>query len=265
MIAMIEAHNLSRIADVRHGFFTRRGGHSTGIYASLNCGPGSADDPEAVARNRLHVATALGLTPDNLLTVYQIHSPTVLTVTAPWPGDDRPKADAMVTDRPGFGLGILTADCAPVLFADGEAGVIGAAHSGWRGALGGVCEATIDAMTALGARTDRIVAAIGPAISQANYEVGAEFLEAFLDDDPANDRFFQPSAREDHHMFDLPGYVAHRLDRAGIASIETIGRCTYAEPEEFYSYRRSTHRTEPDYGRQISAITLGPDAFLRDS
>jgi hypothetical protein len=261
---MIEAHNLSRIADIRHGFFTRRGGCSTGIYASLNCGLGSRDEPESVARNRLHVATSLGLSAGELLTVYQVHSPTVVTVTSPWTRDDTPKADAMATATPGVGLGILTADCAPVLFADGAAGVIGAAHAGWRGALGGVCEATIAAMAALGARADRIAVAIGPTISKANYEVGAEFHAAFLAESPGLDRFFTPSSRAGRHMFDLPGFIEHRLAAAGVASIERIDLCTYAGEEDFFSYRRATHRNEPDYGRQISAITLGPGAFLKE-
>lgn len=261
---MIETHSLSRIADIRHGFFTRQGGASTGIYDSLNCGYGSKDDPAAVARNRQHVATSLGLSADELLTVYQVHSPRVVTVTEPWARDDTPEADAMATAVPGVGLGILSADCAPVLFADGEAGVIGAAHAGWRGALGGVCEATIAAMTALGARAARMAVAIGPTISKANYEVGAEFRAEFLEENAELDRFFSPSTRDGHHMFDLPGFIEHRLRTAGVGSVERIDLCTYADEEKFFSYRRATHRTEPDYGRQISAITLGPDAFLED-
>ena len=261
---MIEARNLSRIADIRHGFFTRRGGCSTGIYASLNCGLGSNDEPASVARNRQHVATSLGLSAGELVTVYQVHSPTVVTVTGPWVREDTPEADAMVTAAPGVGLGILTADCAPVLFADGEAGVVGAAHAGWRGALGGVCEATVAAMTGLGARADRMAVAVGPSISKANYEVGAEFRAAFLADDADLDRFFSPSIRAGHHMFDLPGFIEHRLAAAGVGSVERMDLCTYAGEADFYSYRRATHRAEPDYGRQISAITLGPGAFLKD-
>ena len=261
---MIEAHNIIRIADVRHGFFTREGGFSEGIYESLNCGFGSGDDRGKVARNRTHIATSLGMTPDRLLTVYQVHSPKVVEVTGPWLPEDAPQADAMVTDRPGFALGVLTADCAPVLFADRHAQVIGAAHAGWRGALGGVCEATVEAMCRLGATASDIDVAIGPTISAANYEVGAEFRETFLTEDLGYAGFFRPGERDGHYMFDLPAFLEYRLGKIGLNSVENTGICTYADEARFFSYRRTTHREEPDYGRQISAITLGPDAFLEE-
>lgn len=261
---MIEAHNLSTIADVRHGFFTRRGGYSHGVYNSLNCGYGSDDCRETVTRNRVHVARSLGLVVDQIVTVHQMHSPDVVTVTGPWFAQDAPEADAMVTNGPGTALGVLTADCAPVLFADREAGVVGAAHAGWRGALAGVCEATVEAMEALGAGRRHIAAAIGPAISSRNYEVGPEFHDAFMEKDSGSARFFGPSERRGHFMFDLPGFLLRRLNAAGVGSVEWCGKCTYAEEEDFFSFRRTTHREEPDYGRQISAITLGPGAFLKE-
>ncbi len=254
---MIEAQNLSTIADIRHGFFTRKGGHSDGVYDSLNCGYGSGDSRETVTRNRGHVARSLGLVADRLVTVYQVHSPDVVTVMEPWSAQDAPKADAMVTSEPGTALGVLTADCAPVLFADREAGVVGAAHAGWRGALAGVCEATLEAMEALGASRQHIAAAVGPTISARNYEVGPEFHDAFLENDESFARFFGPSSRDGHFMFDLPGFLLHRMTAAGIGSVEWCGKCTYAEESDFFSFRRTTHREEPDYGRQISAITLG--------
>jgi hypothetical protein len=238
---------------VRHGFFTRRGGASSGIFAGLNCGPGSSDQSHAVATNRGRVAQAMGVGPDHLLSLHQIHSADVVIADDPvW--TERPRADAAVTLRPGIALGILTADCAPVLFADRAAGVIGAAHAGWRGALGGVIEATIDAMEASGARRDAIRAVIGPTICQRNYEVGPEMLETFLAEEAGWDRHFAPG-RGDRLLFDLPGLVLARLRAAGVEA-EWIGRCTYADPERFYSYRRTTHAGEPDYGRLISAIVL---------
>lgn len=236
---------------VAHGFFTREGGVSTGIYESLNGGPGSADESAAVAENRSRIAAHLDA--DDLLSLHQVHSPDVVHVMGPWDAD-RPRADAMVTDRPGIALGILTADCAPVLFADPQAGVVGAAHAGWKGALGGVLEATVEAMQALGAERDRIMAAIGPVISQRAYEVGPEFVERFLDDDPENARFFA-GGQGDRALFDLPGYCLHRLRGAGV-SAEWTGHCTYSDPARFYSYRRATHAGEPDYGRLVAAITL---------
>src|SRR5690606_4008654 len=241
---MIEARLLSRIPEIRHGFFTREGGYSTGIYASLNIGYGSRDDRETVRRNRDHVATALGLTAGELVTPYQHHSADVVEVETPWTWDDAPKADGLVTARPGLALGVATADCAPVLFSDTRAGVIGAAHAGWRGALAGITDAVIAAMERLGADRADIVAAIGPCISAQAYEVGPEFRERFLDADAQNARFFGPAAREGHWLFDLPRYVETRLERAGLRSIERIDACTYADEQRFFSYRRATHRGE---------------------
>jgi hypothetical protein len=237
---------------VVHGFFTRAGGVSEGIFASLNCGLGSGDEPERVRENRARVTAALGLGGARLTTSYQIHSPTVVTVEAAWNDGDRPQADAMVTDRPGVVLGILTADCVPILFADAEAGVIGAAHAGWKGARDGVAEATVAAMTRLGARRERIRSGIGPAIRQPSYEVGPEFPGHF----PDGAAFFRPSPREGRHLFDLPGYVASRLARLGLGRIEDLGLDTAAEPGRFFSYRRATLAGEPDYGRMISAIAI---------
>lgn len=244
----------SDLLSARHGFFTRRGGASSGIYHGLNCGPGSNDQSEAVRMNRERVAGALGVAAGRLLSLRQVHSAEVVVVGAEgW--TKRPRADGAVTDQPGIALGILTADCAPVLFQDPEAGVIGAAHAGWRGALEGVLEATLDAMERLGARTGRVRAVVGPTISQRAYEVGPEFLERFADADPGHARFFVNGAG-DRRLFDLPGFVLDRLRAAGTAEAEWIGACTYSEPERFFSYRRATHAGEADYGRLISAITL---------
>lgn len=238
---------------IAHGFFGRTGGVSGGIYASLNCGPGSGDDKAHVAENRRLVRAAMGAA--TLNTLYQVHSPHVVTVTGAWDGTP-PQADAMATAVSGIALGILTADCAPVLFADAGAHVIGAAHAGWKGAIGGVIEATVAAMEALGAKRTRIAAAVGPCISQANYEVGPEFVARFVSVDPANRNYFVPSDRADHHRFDLELYVADRLRRAAVDRIETLGACTYARESDFFSFRRATHRGEKDYGREISAIVL---------
>jgi YfiH family protein len=241
-------------AGIVHGFFTRAGGISSGIYEGLNVGVGSADERDAVAENRRRVAKALRVAPKFLVTLHQVHSPDVVHVTAPFIGD-RPKADAMVTDRPGLALGVLTADCGPVLFADAEARVIGAAHAGWRGAFSGVLESTIGAMEQLGARRERIVAVLGPAISAPNYEVGPEFVERLVDADGENGRYFSPSGREGHALFDLNAYSLDKLKRAGVET-DHIALCTYAEEETLFSYRRASHRGERDYGRQISAIVL---------
>ena len=238
---------------VRHGFFTRKGGASSGIFAGLNCGSGSSDQAEIVAINRARAAEAMGVAPQALVTVNQVHSADVATVDGPL--SDRPRADAMVTATPGLALAVLTADCQPVLFADRRAGVIGAAHAGWRGALDGVLEATVAAMEALGAQRAAISAVIGPCISQAAYEVGPEFLDAFRDEDPANTRFFA-NGPGDRLLFDLPGFGLHRLRSAGVGAAEWIGHCTYRDSERFYSYRRTTHAGEADYGRLISAIRL---------
>jgi purine-nucleoside/S-methyl-5'-thioadenosine phosphorylase / adenosine deaminase len=238
-----------------HGFFGRAGGVSEGIYASLNCGPGSKDAREQVLENRRRATAALA-SGARLVTLYQVHSAEAVAVTLPWDIPDNPKADAMATDRPGIALGILTADCAPILLAEPEARVIGAAHAGWNGAIQGVAESVIAAMTRLGAKRDRIHAAIGPCISQSAYEVGPEFAERFRAADSANTRFFVPSKRDAHWQFDLPAYVAEQLRRTGIAQVEIVPACTYAREADFFSYRRATHRKEPDYGRQLSAIVL---------
>ncbi len=240
------------LAGVPHGFLGRIGGVSTGAYASLNTGPGSDDNPDAVAENRRRAVEAV-LPGAVLLSPYQVHGAAVATVTARW--TERPRADAMVTDRPGLALGILTADCAPVLFADRQAGVVGAAHAGWKGALAGVTDATLAAMEAIGASRARVVAAVGPCIAQASYEVDDAFAERFCRDDPANERFFV-EARPGHPRFDLPGYVAHRLAAAGVARVELTGHDTYADEARFFSYRRATRRGEGDNGRQISIIGL---------
>ncbi|MDB5696829.1 MAG: polyphenol oxidase [Sphingomonas bacterium] len=246
---------------VPHAFFSRGGGVSTGLVAGLNCGFGSADDPAAVAENRRRAADAV-LPGAALVGMYQIHGHAVATVAQPWRDADRPHADALVTDRPGVLLAILTADCAPVLFADAQAGVVGAAHAGWKGALAGVTDATLAAMEALGADRSRIAAAIGPCIARASYEVDDGFARRFEEADPANERFFS-AGQPGHHRFDLEAYVAHRLAAAGITRVEALGLDTYAHADRFYSFRRATHRREPDYGRQISLIGLasgGSDA-----
>ena len=253
---MIQSPSLSAFSNIRHAFFTREGGVSEGIYASLNGGIGSNDAPENVRENRARMAAALGVAPSQLVSCYQIHSPNVIVAEEPWTRENSPRADAIVTRARGLAIGVGTADCGPVLFADGEAGVIGAAHAGWKGALTGVLEATVATMEKLGARRARIKAAIGPLIRQPNYEVGAEFIDRFKAADAASDQFFQPAARPNHAMFDLPGYIKSRLERAEIAGIEDLGLCTYADPARFYSYRRTTHRGEPDYGRHVNAIAL---------
>jgi YfiH family protein len=236
-----------------HGFFGRQGGVSAGLYESLNCGPGSKDAPEAVAENRRLVSAALG--PQTaLISLSQIHSPIVHTLTqAP---AQRPEGDAMVTAVPGLALGILTADCAPVLLADRSAKVIGAAHAGWKGALSGVLEAVLEAMEKLGATRSRVAAAIGPCISQDNYEVNWEFRDRFLELGLRHRRFFVPSGRHGHYRFDLPAYAVHRLTTAGVTQVESMGICTYPPENGFFSFRRTTHAGEPDYGREISAILL---------
>lgn len=242
------------LSPVRHGFFCRRGGASSGIFSGLNCGHGSTDLSDAVALNRRRVAQAMDVPPEALIGVNQIHSPTVLTVDGPINGD-KPKADAVVTATPNLALTILTADCQPVLFADPDANVIGAAHAGWRGALDGVLEATLDAMEALGARRDNTIAVIGPTISQQAYEVGPEFMDQFLADSSENTRFFA-NGQDDRLQFDLPSFGLHRLRQAGVKHAEWIRHCTYSDPARFYSYRRATHANEADYGRLISAIRL---------
>jgi YfiH family protein len=252
---MIQALSLSALPRVRHAFFTRNGGVSEGIYASLNGGLGSKDAPDRVHENRNRMAAALGVAPARFLTCHQIHSPNVVVASTPWAREATPEADAIVTREPGLAIGVLTADCGPVLFADGEAGVVGVAHSGWKGALGGVLEATVATMEKLGAERRRIRAALGPLIRKENYEVGPEFVARFSDDDAANEKYFTPSQTAGHAMFDLPAYIAARLARAGVA-FEDLKLCTYADPTRFFSYRRTTHRAEPDYGRHVNAIVL---------
>ena len=250
----VEVFRADALAGVAHGFLGRRGGVSQGLVAGLNAGLGAGDDDQAVAANRA-MALAAVAPGARLATVYQVHSADCVAVTEPWADAARPHADAMVTNQPGLALGIVTADCPPVLFADLDAGVIGAAHAGWKGAMAGVTDATITAMEALGAQRTRIIAAIGPCIAQASYEVDQRFVEHFCADDPANMRCFAPG-RAGHAQFDLELYVALRLERAGLAQVERLGLDTYPDPTTFYSFRRATHLDEPNYGRQISMIAL---------
>lgn len=249
----LEIITAQSLAPLRHGFFTRRGGASSGVFAGLNCGAGSSDQSEIVSINRARAAEAMQVDPGHLVTLHQVHSADVVTVTGPLP--ERPRADAMVSATPGLALAVLTADCQPVLLADPRAGVVGAVHAGWRGTLDGVLEATLDAMEALGARRADITAVIGPTISQAAYEVGPEFLDTFLTGDPASSRYFA-NGRDGRYQFDLPGYGLHRLRAAGVGEAEWTRHCTYGDPERFFSYRRTTHAGEADYGRLISAIRL---------
>jgi YfiH family protein len=246
---------LSAVPGLRHSFFTREGGVSGGIYAALNGGLGSNDDQALVAENRRRMAEHVGVAPERFLSLHQIHSPDVLVAETPWPSGPRPRGDALVTKTPGIALGVSTADCGPVLFVDPNARVIGCAHAGWKGALTGVLEATILAMEKLGATRGGIITAIGPLIRQESYEVGNEFVARFIEADAENATFFIPSAREGHAMFDLAGFIRTRLEAAGILMIDDLGLDTYAD-ERFFSYRRSVHRKEPDYGRHVHAIAL---------
>jgi YfiH family protein len=246
---------LSAIPGLHHAFFTRDGGVSDGIYGSLNGGIGSNDDANHVAENRRRMAEQMGVTPQHFLTLFQIHSPDVAVASTPWEGAARPRADAIVTRTEGLAIGVTTADCGPILLVDPNARVIGAAHAGWKGALTGVVESTVDAMEKLGADRDGIVAAIGPLIRQHSYEVGGEFVERFVGADAENALFFIPSARAGHAMFDLAGFIRMRLENAGVLMIDDVGLDTYSD-ERFYSYRRSVHRSEPDYGRHVHAIAL---------
>ena len=253
---MITLDALDCGSSIRHAFFTREGGVSGGVYASLNCGFGSRDDPQRVCRNRTIAAAQFGLGPERLVTCHQVHGTTAITVERPWARPANPHADGMVTAVPGIALGVLAADCAPVLFADPTARIIGAAHGGWRGTLAGVIEATVAAMTALGAETGAIRAGIGPCIGQNSYEVGTEFHTAFAVSDGDSLRFFLPAARSGHFLFDLGGYIAHRLARLGLAAIERAPHDTAAEEALFFSYRRACLRGDPDYGRGLAAIAL---------
>ena len=241
---------------IAHAFFTRQGGVSTGVYESLNGGVGSQDDPACVAENRARMAQALGVAPSHLLVPYQIHSADVLYVREPWAPDARPRCDGLVTDVPGLALGVTGADCGMILFADGQARVVGACHAGWKGAFTGVLEATLSAMEALGAKRDQITAVLGPTIGPASYEVGPEFIARFRDADADYMRFFAPSPREAHAMFDLPGFIGMLLQKAGVGAFEDLRLDTYGDPLRFFSYRRTTHLREPDYGRLVSAIAL---------
>jgi polyphenol oxidase len=247
-------HESLRSPGITHAFFTRQGGVSTGIYEGLNVGIGSSDDPTFIKENRSRAAGFFSIAPNLLMNPWQTHSSDVIVVERPFDGE-RPKADGIVTKTPGIVIGVVTADCGPILFADTQAKVIGAAHAGWKGAVGGVLENTIKTMEELGAKRENIVAVLGPSISQANYEVGPEFLDFFIGVSAMNLRWFEPSENSDHSMFDLWGYTLDRLKRAGV-SAHCVNRCTYGEEEHFYSYRRTTHRSEPDYGRQLSALML---------
>ena len=250
----VEVLRSAALEGVAHGFFGRRGGVSKGVCAGLNVGLGSDDDREAIHENRRRAVAAVA-PGSRLVTVHQVHSPTALLATEPWPDDARPPADAMATDRPGLALGILTADCAPVLLADAQAGVIGAAHAGWRGAFGGVVESVVAEMEKLGAVRGRIAAAVGPCIARKSYEVDDGLFRRFLEAEPENERFFG-AGREGHHQFDLEGFVLSRLAEAGLGRVEALGEDTYSQPDRFFSFRRATHNGEPDYGRQISLIAL---------
>jgi polyphenol oxidase len=255
---MVKADTLS-LPGIRHAFFTREGGVSAGFYESLNGGVGSQDNASHVAENRARMAASLGVAPQRFLTAYQVHSPNVVIADAPWTSETRPRADAIVTHMPDLAIGVTTADCGPILFAEPQARVIGAAHAGWRGALTGVAEATIAAMEQLGATRGRIHAALGPMIRQRNYEVGSDLIDRFAAEDPASGPFFAAASRAGHALFDLGGYIAARLRRAGVGHIEDLGLCTYADAALFYSYRRATHRAENDYGRHVNAIALQDD------
>lgn len=252
----ITSDELAAETGIRHAFFTREGGVSEGIYTSLNGGLGSNDDPAAIAGNRARMAQHLDVAPDHLVSLWQVHSADVAIVTGPWQGE-RPKADAMVTVSQNVALGISTADCGPILFADSQARVIGAAHSGWKGAFSGIVGATVTEMEKLGARRERIVAVLGPTISARAYEVGPEFIERFKAENATYARFFTASERAAHAMFDLPAFIGLKAQEAGIGRFANMDLCTYGDEQRFFSYRRTTHRGEPDYGRLISAITLG--------
>ncbi len=253
-ISPITATQFGNTAKLRHAFFTRPGGVSTGIYEGLNAGLGSDDDTDLVRKNRERMANWMGTTSALMATPYQVHSADIVVTDRAW-SEDRPRADGIVTNKPGLAIGIVTADCGPVLFAETKAGIIGAAHAGWQGALNGVLENTIDTMEELGARRENITAVLGPMISQSNYEVGPNFPAPFTAQNAGSVKYFTPSTKANHHMFNLTQYVVDRLNAAGVAG-SAVERCTYGEEKNFFSYRRTTHRMEPDYGRQLSAIML---------
>ena len=255
---MIQSDAL-KLEGLTHGFFTRRGGFSEGIFSSLNCGLGSGDERDSVLKNRALVAQSIGVEPSTLLSAWQVHSAEAVVVDGPWTSEERPRVDALVTTTPGVGLGVLTADCGPVLFADPHARVIGAAHAGWMGALTGVTTRTVEVMEEQGAKRENIVAVIGPTISRRAYEVGPEFPSRFTEDDPSNARYFTPSGRAGHSMFDLPGYLADRMRKEGVGTVLNLDLCTFGDEDRFFSYRRTTHRGEKDYGRLISAIAINED------
>lgn len=252
----IEAPSLAALPGIRHAFFTRQGGVSQGIYATLNGGMGSSDDPAAVTENRARMAREIGVEPTRLVACWQVHSADAVLASAPWTRDTAPKADGIVTATPGIGAAVSIADCGPILFADPKARVVAAAHSGWKGALGGIVAATVALMEAQGAKRADIRAVIGPLIRQPSYEVGEDFVGRFLAEDKGFARFFAPADRAHHALFDLPGFIALRLEQAGVGAVEDLGLDTYADEERFFSYRRTTHRKEPDYGRLMAAIAL---------
>jgi polyphenol oxidase len=253
-VPLLQSSLLARHQQIRHAFFTRNGGVSEGIYQSLNGGFGSNDAADRVRENRERMAATLQVAATHLVTAYQVHSAKVVIVREPWTRETAPRADALVTDTAGLAVGVTTADCGPVLLADPDAGIVAAAHAGWKGVLAGIVETTIAAMERLGADRTRVAAALGPAIRQPNYEVGQEFVALFVAADGDNRRFFMPSARDGRSLFDLPGYITSRLVLAKVGRIEDLARCTYQDPAQFFSFRRATHRSEPDYGRHVSAI-----------
>ncbi len=254
-LSPIQSDELEQLAsDLEHGFFTRAGGISSGVYSGLNTGLGSGDNREMVLENRRRVADRMGVDPGNLMTPYQIHSSEVLIVDKPWQGTTRPQVDGLVTSKPGLAIGILSADCGPVLFCDPESRVIGAAHAGWKGAIGGVLDSVLQKMESLGAERNRTIAVLGPTISRKNYEVGPEFVQRLMDHDDCT-KYLSPSRNTGHAMFDLPAFIVDKLDSLG-ARASWTGQCTYDDEKRFFSYRRKTHRGEPDYGRQVSVIAL---------
>lgn len=255
----VQNQKLTTLPTIRHGFFTRQGGVSEGVFASLNCGYGSSDAREKVQENRWLIADYIGVPEDHLITLYQVHSKRCVRVEAPWGDGATPEADALVTTEPNLAIAILTADCAPVLFADAKAGVVGAAHAGWKGALGGVLESTLETMEQAGADRTRIRAVVGPTISQEAYEVGSDFRERFLEAAPSNERYFERGGRPEHWQFDLPRYILQRLKNAGVESPGNVAQCTYFNESKFFSFRRTTHREESDYGRNLSFVMLSSE------